>query len=53
MNSNEDSVRRAYAIAEAKDIQGWIDCFVPEGSVILSQLGILSNLGSVLQPLAA
>jgi ketosteroid isomerase-like protein len=28
------------------------DCY-PEGSVILSQLGVLSNLGAVLQPLPA
>ena len=26
------------------------DCY-PEGSVILSQLGVLSNLGAVLEPL--
>jgi ketosteroid isomerase-like protein len=28
------------------------DCY-PEGSVILSQLGVLANLGAVLQPLSA
>jgi ketosteroid isomerase-like protein len=31
MNSNEEFVRRAYDIAEVKDIQGWIDCFTPDG----------------------
>src|SRR6201999_4567382 len=31
MSSNEEVVRRAYDIAEAKDIQGWIDCFTPDG----------------------
>jgi hypothetical protein len=102
MNDKEAIVRRAYAIAEEKDIQGWIDCFTPdgvfvdqsiqvtykgpeevakpvgyygaafsdmhrelpegkihifncypEGSVVLSQLGVLSDLGAVLEPLAA
>jgi ketosteroid isomerase-like protein len=31
MNGNEEAVRRAYGIAEAMDIQGWIDCFTPDG----------------------
>src|SRR5471032_2731178 len=31
MNSNEEFVRRAYDIAEARNIQGWIDCFTPDG----------------------
>jgi ketosteroid isomerase-like protein len=31
MNSNEDFVREAYATAEAMDIEGWIDCFTPDG----------------------
>jgi hypothetical protein len=72
MNRDEELVRRAYDIAEAMDIQGWIDCFTPDGvfvdnsvqvtyrgptevakpvSVILSQLGVLPNLGAVLEPL--
>jgi ketosteroid isomerase-like protein len=31
MNSNEEVVRHAYDIAEAMDIQGWINCFTPDG----------------------
>jgi len=31
MDANEEFVRRAYDIAEARDIGGWIDCFTPEG----------------------
>jgi len=31
MNRNAEFVRRAYEIAEARDIQGWIDCFTPNG----------------------
>ena len=30
--TNGEFVRRAYALAEAMDIQGWIDCFTPDGS---------------------
>ena len=79
--SNEEFVRRAYDIAEVKDIPGWIACFNPDGrftdnsmdapccdvfklkdgrlqvfdcypsgTVILSQLGVLGNLESVLEP---
>jgi ketosteroid isomerase-like protein len=31
MTDNEAIVRRAYEIAEKRDIQGWIDCFTPDG----------------------
>jgi ketosteroid isomerase-like protein len=31
MNKNEEFVRRAYQIAEGKDIPRWIDCFTPDG----------------------
>jgi ketosteroid isomerase-like protein len=66
--SNEEFVRRAYEIAEVKDIPGWIACFHPDGvfvdesvgvtyrgpdevakPVILGQLGVLGNLGAVLE----
>jgi ketosteroid isomerase-like protein len=39
MNS-EDFVRRAYDIAEVKDIPGWIDCFNPDGVFIDNSVGI-------------
>jgi ketosteroid isomerase-like protein len=29
--TNEEFVRHAYDLAEVKDIQGWIDCFTPDG----------------------
>jgi ketosteroid isomerase-like protein len=29
--TNEEFVRRAYEVAEAKDIAAWIDCFNPDG----------------------
>ena len=27
----EEFIRKAYDVAEARDIQGWIDCFTPDG----------------------
>jgi hypothetical protein len=57
---NELVVRKAYQIAEDKDLEGWVaaftaddkikrfDCY-PEGSVILTQLGVIDNLGSALE----
>ena len=38
--SNEEFVRRAYDIAEVKDIPGWIDCFNPDGVFIDNSVGI-------------
>ena len=29
--TNEEFVRRAYELAEVKDIPGWIGCFIPTG----------------------
>jgi ketosteroid isomerase-like protein len=29
--TGEEFIRGAYEIAEEKDIQGWIDCFTPDG----------------------
>jgi ketosteroid isomerase-like protein len=40
MASNEEFVRRAYEIAEAKDIEGWIDCFTPDGIFIDNSVAV-------------
>ena len=40
MSSNEQFVRRAYDIAEQKDIPGWIACFNPDGLFIDNSVGI-------------
>jgi SnoaL-like domain len=40
MNSNEAFVRRAYDIAEAMNIQGWIDCFTPDGVFVDNSVGV-------------
>jgi ketosteroid isomerase-like protein len=38
--TNEEFVRRAYDIAEAKDIPGWIACFTPDGVFVDESVGI-------------
>ena len=38
--TNEEFVRQAYALAEAKDIQGWIDCFTPDGIFVDNSVGV-------------
>jgi hypothetical protein len=38
--SNEDFVRRAYEIAEVKDIPGWIACFNPDGVFVDQSVGV-------------
>ncbi len=40
MTSNEEFVRRAYDIAEQKNIPGWIDCFNPDGLFTDNSVGI-------------
>jgi ketosteroid isomerase-like protein len=40
MGSNEEFVRRAYDIAEAKDIEGWIDSFTPDGIFIDNSVAV-------------
>jgi ketosteroid isomerase-like protein len=37
---NEDIVRHAYAVAEVKDIPGWIACFTPDGVFTDNSVGI-------------
>jgi len=38
--TNEEFVREAYAIAEAKDIAGWVACFNPDGVFVDMSVGI-------------
>jgi ketosteroid isomerase-like protein len=40
MNSNEEFVRRAYDVAELKDIAGWIDLFNPDGIFIDNSVAV-------------
>lgn len=50
MTSNEEFVRNAYAIAEAKDIQGWIDCFVPDGVFVDNSIAVTYRGPDVSKP---
>ena len=38
--TNEEIVRRAYALAEERDIEGWIDCFNPDGIFIDNSIAV-------------
>jgi ketosteroid isomerase-like protein len=38
--TNGEFVRQAYALAEAKDIQGWIDCFTPDGVFVDNSIAV-------------
>jgi hypothetical protein len=33
MTANEAAIRRAYQVAEAKDIGEWVNCFTEQGNV--------------------
>jgi ketosteroid isomerase-like protein len=50
MTSNEQAVRNAYAIAEAKDIQGWIDCFIPDGTFVDNSIEVTYRGPDVSKP---
>ena len=49
MSSNEEFVRRAYDLAEQKDIPGWIDCFSPDGLFTDNSVGITYRAPDELQ----
>ena len=38
--TNEEFVRQAYAIAEVKDVAGWIACFNPDGVFVDMSVGM-------------
>ena len=38
--TNEEFVRTAYALAEERDIEGWIDCFNPDGIFIDNSIAV-------------
>ena len=37
---NEQIIRQAYQIAEAKDLKGWVDAFTSEGTFTDESLGV-------------
>jgi ketosteroid isomerase-like protein len=38
--NNEQIIRRAYEVAEKKDIKGWVECFTPDGVFIDNSTGV-------------
>ena len=50
MTSNEEFVRNAYAIAEVQDIEGWIDCFVPDGVFVDNSVAVTYRGPDVSKP---
>ena len=38
--TNEEFVREAYAIAEVRDLPGWVECFNPDGVFVDESVGV-------------
>jgi ketosteroid isomerase-like protein len=38
--NNEQIIHRAYAVAERQDINGWVECFTPDGTFTDMSVGI-------------
>ena len=38
--TNEEFVRQAYAIAEVRDLAGWVECFTPDGVFVDESVGV-------------
>ena len=38
--NNEQIIRRAYEVAEKKDVKGWVDCFTPDGTFTDMSVGV-------------
>ena len=38
--NNEQIIRNAYAVAEKKDVKGWVDCFTPDGTFTDMSIGV-------------
>jgi ketosteroid isomerase-like protein len=37
---NEQTIRQAYKVAEAKNLKGWVDAFTPDGTFTDASLGV-------------
>ena len=40
MTANEAAVRRAYQVAEDKDVAGWVNCFTEQGTFTDESIGV-------------
>jgi ketosteroid isomerase-like protein len=40
MNANEAAIRKAYQVAEDKDVTGWVNCFTKDGTFTDESIGV-------------
>jgi hypothetical protein len=40
MTANEAAIRKAYQLAENKDITGWVNCFTQDGTFTDESIGV-------------
>jgi len=40
MTANEAAIRKAYQVAEHKDITGWVNCFTEDGTFTDESIGV-------------
>jgi len=40
MTTNEAAVRKAYQVAEDKDVVGWVNCFTKDGTFTDESIGV-------------
>jgi ketosteroid isomerase-like protein len=40
MNANEAAIRKAYQVAEDKDLVGWVNCFTKDGTFTDESIGV-------------
>jgi ketosteroid isomerase-like protein len=38
--NNEQIIRRAYELAEKRDVKGWVECFTPDGTFTDMSIGV-------------
>src|SRR6266852_2987884 len=57
MTANEAAIRKAYQVAENKDITGWVNCFTEDGTFTDESIGVtyrgLKELGRKVEVYAA
>jgi ketosteroid isomerase-like protein len=39
-SENEEIIRNAYQVAEEKDLEGWVNCFTPDGTFTDQSIGV-------------
>jgi ketosteroid isomerase-like protein len=49
---NEQIIRQAYQVAEAKDLKGWVDAFTPDGTFTDESLGVTYRAEGLAQTVA-